>query len=137
MKIITLMALILLSTNVKAQQKEDKIDVTLTKCLDSTENQSTAGMCICTYRALNQWDKKLNLTYKELMSKLNPEQKSKLLTSQRQWNSFKEKEIEFINSTYGSFNGTMWLPIRAEKLLEITKDRALILENLLEDLKEM
>jgi uncharacterized protein YecT (DUF1311 family) len=136
MKIITLMALVLLSTSVKAQQREDKIDTAFAKCLDSVENQSTVGMCECTHRAYLMWDKKLNLVYKELMSKLNIEQKGKLLASQRQWILFKEKEIEFINSTYGSFDGTMWLPIRAENILQITRERALNLDNCLGDIKE-
>nr|WP_262890668.1 lysozyme inhibitor LprI family protein [Rufibacter sediminis] len=120
-----------------AQEKQDPIDVTLTKCLDQKENQTTAGMCHCTYTALEEWDKKLNATYKSLLPKLNASAKTSLVTAQRQWVLFKEKEINLIDATYGKADGTMWQVVRATKVLSLTKDRAVELESLLETLPEL
>ena len=131
-KISFLIAILLLSTTLFAQK--DKIDESLSNCLDKVENQTTAGECECTYAALSLWDKKLNVTYKELMSKLDPEQKSMLLSSQLQWISFKTKEIQLIDHFYGKKEGTMWLVIRAAKILDLTKQRCLELSSYLEDI---
>ena len=134
-KISFFLVAILLSTAALAQ-KQDKIDENLASCLDKVENQTTAGECECAYAALAQWDKKLNVTYKELMSKLDTEQKSKLQSSQIQWISFKTKEIQFIDHFYGKKEGTMWLVIRAAKILDLTKQRSLELSSYLEDMTD-
>jgi uncharacterized protein YecT (DUF1311 family) len=129
--------LILIYSTSFSQKKEAPIDAALTKCLDKKENQTTAGMCNCTYAALNDWDKQLNSTYKSLLLRLDSLAKPKLIEAQRQWIKFKEKEIELIDATYGKAQGTMWLVIRADKLLQITKSRAEELEILLETLDEI
>ena len=113
-------------------KKKDTIDVELSQCLDKTENQTTAGMCDCTYKALDQWDRKLNTIYKSLLTKLDTTGRNKLTEAQRQWIKFKEKEIELIDATYGQADGTMWRISRADKVLQITRQRAVDLETLLE-----
>ncbi|MGV3541479.1 MAG: lysozyme inhibitor LprI family protein [Rufibacter sp.] len=116
--------------------KPDPIEVTLAQCLEKKENQTTAGMCNCTYSALAEWDKKLNTTYKSLLSRLDAPAKAKLITAQRQWVAFKEKEIDLVNATYGKAQGTMWQVVRASKVMELTKQRAMELEELLQHLQE-
>ncbi len=133
---ISLLLVLIYNTSL-SQKKEVDIDAALTKCLDKTENQTTAGMCKCTYTALNEWDKKLNTTYRSLLQRLDSLAKTKLIEAQRQWVKFKEKEIELIDATYGKAQGTMWLVIRADKLLQITRSRAEELETLLEALDEI
>ncbi|MFB9861843.1 DUF1311 domain-containing protein [Rufibacter immobilis] len=112
------------------------IDVRMAQCLDKKENQTTAGMCDCVYTALAAWDKKLNTDYKSLLAQLPPAAKGKLIAAQRQWLAFKEKELELIGATYGNAQGTMWQPVRANKIMDLTKQRALELEELLVTLKE-
>ena len=117
--------------------KEDIIDRELSTCLKKAQNQTTAGMCNCTYAALDKWDRKLNDTYKKLLTKLQPASKGKLIEAQRQWVIFKEKEIELIDATYGSAEGTMWTIVRADKVLSLTKGRAVELESLFKTLDMM
>ncbi|MEX6687979.1 lysozyme inhibitor LprI family protein [Danxiaibacter flavus] len=121
----------------QTKSKEDKIDSELQQCLDKKENQSTAGMVDCAYKALNKWNAKLNTTYKSLLAKLDSTAKNSLIEAQRQWIKFKEKEIDLIDATYGSAHGTMWRIVRAQKVMDITKQRAMELEDLLETLKQM
>lgn len=141
MKHKILLALALLAFNfsayAQAGEKEDIIDKELSTCLEKKENQTTAGMCDCTYKALEKWDKKLNATYKTLQTKLKAKAKTNLTEAQRQWIKFKESEIKLIDATYGSADGTMWRIVRADKVLGITKDRALSLEDLLETLDQL
>ncbi|WP_439882454.1 lysozyme inhibitor LprI family protein [Pontibacter sp. MBLB2868] len=135
--IFLLGALLFFCSLANAQQKEkiNPIDKQLKACLDTKENQTTAGMCDCTYEALDKWDKQLNVVYKALSSKLNTTAKTKLVEAQRQWVKFKEKEVELIDATYGSADGTMWRIVRASKVLQLTKERAVELESLLETLE--
>jgi uncharacterized protein YecT (DUF1311 family) len=111
-------------------------DIAFTDCLNKPENQTTAGMCHCTYAALERWDKKLNTTYKSLLQRLDSSAKPKLIEAQRQWIKFKEKEIALIDATYGKADGTMSLVISADKVLQITKSRAEELLYLLDALDE-
>lgn len=121
----------------QTKSKEDKIDRELQQCLDKKENQSTADMVDCAYKALNKWDAKLNTTYKSLLSKLDSTGKNSLVEAQRQWIKFKEKEIGLIDATYGSAQGTMWRIVRAQKVMDLTKQRAIELEDLLETIDQM
>ncbi|KAA3440229.1 lysozyme inhibitor LprI family protein [Rufibacter hautae] len=134
-----LLFILTFSTYAFPQQKEkqDVIDVNLTKCLDRKENQTTAGMCTCTYNALQEWDKKLNASYKSLLPKLNASAKASLVSAQRQWVLFKEKEISLIDATYGKAEGSMWQVVRANKVLSLTKQRTLELESLLQTLPQL
>jgi uncharacterized protein YecT (DUF1311 family) len=134
--LILIFQLSILWCNCQAKEKEDKINTELSKCLDKTENQNTAGMCNCTYEALDKWDKRLNTIYKSLLSRLDSNAKGKLMEAQRIWVKFKEKEIDLIDATYGAADGTMWRIVRAEKVLEITRTRAADLEELADTLKE-
>jgi uncharacterized protein YecT (DUF1311 family) len=129
---------ILSVTTLHAQDSKQagKIDTELKQCLEKKENETTAGMCNCTYKALEQWDQSLNATYKLLLSKLKPEARSKMIEAQRQWIKFKESELQLISATYGTADGTMWRVIKANKILDVTRDRAVDLDVLLNVLEE-
>lgn len=131
MKYYLTIALFLFFINCYCQNKEDKIDKELSACLEKKSNNS--GMVSCTSEATKKWDTKLNDVYKKLLVKLTPDAKQKLIDAQRSWLSFKVKEMELIDVTYGKAKGTMWLPIRASLYMELTKGRALVLEALLND----
>ena len=128
-QIILIIALIFSNTFLFAQKKEDKIEVELSKCLKSSEGSTTVGMCNCTYEALDKWDKKLNVVYKKLLATVDTSTKQKLIDTQRQWLKFKESEINLIDATYGNQDGTMWLIVRAEKVMVITKEGNCIRRN--------
>lgn len=113
---------------------ESKIDKELAQCLGKKENQTTVGMCECQYNALAKWDKELNASYKTLLTKLDSNAKARLVEAQRQWVKFKEKEMELVDAT--TPDGTYYLILRAERVTDITKKRALDLAFLLELLKE-
>src|SRR6266496_4676733 len=121
-QILLITAFIFSNSFLFAQKKEDKIEIELSKCLKSEEGSTTVGMCNCIYEALDKWDKKLNVIYKKLLATVDSTAKQKLIDAQRQWLKFKENEINLIDATYGNQDGTMWLIVRAEKVMAITKD---------------
>lgn len=136
LKIKLLLVALIFSAHLYGQDKYSKIDEQLTKCLDSSVNQTTTGMCNCTYRALNQWDDRLNITYKELLKKLDAAGKLKLVDAQREWVKYRDKEITLVNVVYSKASGTMWIPVKADKIMEITRKRALELMDILDTMAE-
>jgi len=134
-----LFASFVLIVNVCFSQKDEnknKIDKEEEACAEKGQ-YTTSAMTNCSSEAYLKWDKKLNQTYKSLLSKLPSIAKAKLITAQKAWIRFKETEFELIKFTYGSAEGTMWRPIAMDKVKELTKERALILEELLEILPDM
>lgn len=134
---LTLIAIFFTLIAFSQEKKTHKIDLELKNCLAKEENKSTAAMSQCLYDALDNWDLELNATYKILQTKLNSNAKEKLKDSQRQWIKFRDKEVEFINETYGKADGTMWRVIKIDKILEITRNRTEELQLLLVDLNKM
>lgn len=116
-------------TNFAHQQDAD-----LQCCLDSAQNQNTAGILNCIFKASQKWDKEMNLTYRKLMNLLSGEQKTRLRDAQRRWIRFRDQEIEFSDQLYRSLEGTMWLPIAAETRLNLTRQRTFELWKYCEDL---
>jgi uncharacterized protein YecT (DUF1311 family) len=117
-------------------EKKDKIDIEEEACLKKKEINNS-GMTNCLSEAYVKWDKKLNATYKSLLGKLPATAKAKLITAQKAWVKFKKTEFELIRSTYASAGGTMWRPIAMDKVKELTKQRVLVLEELLQTLPDM
>ena len=112
----------------KADASQNPIDKQCDACLDSSENQNTAGMIRCSVNAEVAWDKEMNKYYKLLMQKLNPEEKEKLKTAQKSWLQYRDNEILFSNKLHTDMEGTMWLVVNAGRLAEIVKQRALELK---------
>ncbi len=133
-RLYLLFAALMASTFAFSQEKEDAIDKALSACLGKPGNNTTVGMCDCISTAIGQWDKKLNTTYKALQAKVDTAAKSKLVEAQREWVKYKEKEIALIDATIGKLDGTMWQPVRLERILGITKTRTLELADLLDTL---
>lgn len=104
------------------------IDAQHKACLDSTVNQTTAGMLKCTHQARDSWDKELNKNYKLLMVKLSPEGKEKLKGAQVNWLAYRDSEYSFSGTTYHNLQGTLWLVIAADRQVEIVKTRAIELK---------
>lgn len=110
-------------------QKKDPIDVAMEAAM--TKNPSTAGMVQAIDAALTQWDKKLNASYKGLQTKLPAEEWKELVAAQRAWIVFRDAQLKAMDSTFARMEGTMWIPVRAEMAMNITKQRAQFLENML------
>jgi uncharacterized protein YecT (DUF1311 family) len=127
--LIILLTLISLQSIAQAQvSKKRDINAELQQCLDSAENYTTAGMSNCIIKATAKWDNVLNENYKKLMSLLSPETQKKLRESQRKWIEFRDKEIQLSRALYNELGGTMWIPIIYETNMKLTRDRALELE---------
>ncbi|MBI3218602.1 MAG: DUF1311 domain-containing protein [Bacteroidetes bacterium] len=123
---ILLLSLTLAAKAVGQEVKEEfPIDKRLRECLDSTQHQTTAGMFDCAIRARQQWDKELNKNFNLLLGKLSVDEKEKLKIAQRNWISYRDKEIEFSKTIYLNMKGSMWRVVLADRQTELTKQRAL------------
>lgn len=102
------------------------IDITTESCLST--NMSTAGMLDCYTRAEKAWDDELNSVYKSLQSRLKPGGQQALKAAQLAWIVQRDKEFELINALHAQLDGTMWLPVMANKRAEVVRERALALQ---------
>jgi uncharacterized protein YecT (DUF1311 family) len=99
-----------------------KVDTVLAKCLE--EHTTTAGMADCLATAEDLWDKELNKYYRLLLLKLDTLGQKRLKESQKQWLIFRDNEIKFISRAYGNQDGTMWIIIRADRIAQLVRRRA-------------
>lgn len=74
-------------------------------------------------RAYEQWDRELNIVYKELMSHLSAEEKDSLRKAQRAWLAFRDAETEFFWSESISGGGTLQPIIVSGYSLDLLKAR--------------
>lgn len=115
-----------------AEEKKDPIDAAMEAAM--TRNSSTAGMVQAIDEALARWDKKLNTTYKALKVKMKPDEWQELVVAQKAWIAFRDAQIKSMDTTFANMEGTMWIPINAEMQMNLTKQRAQFLENMLHNL---
>jgi uncharacterized protein YecT (DUF1311 family) len=108
------------------------IEAELLRCMETPEGMSTQGMRHCIDQANSAWDKELNRIWTELMAELAPAAKQQLRLSQRQWLAFRDAEYEALDSAYGAMSGSMFQPMHAEAIANVTRDRARQLDSLLE-----
>lgn len=134
--LLSLSFLLILQACGQEKKKEQSIDQQLKACLDVERNQTTAGMIECTNHAREQWDKELNTSYSLLISQLSADEKEKLKVAQRNWISYRDKEIEFARTMYINMQGTMWRVVLADRQMELTKQRALELKAYVDNLTE-
>jgi uncharacterized protein YecT (DUF1311 family) len=118
-----------------AQQptKEHKIDIALSTCIK--KDGSTIGMISCLITANTEWEKELNRTFKLLLSKLDTSDQRRLRESQRQWITYRDKEILFFMQLYDR-DGTMWNVIKNETGMKLTRQRAIELLDYYETISE-
>ena len=127
--------IIVVNSHGQIGQGEHVIDKHLRACLDSAENQTTIGMINCSSRAGEQWDKELNKNYNLLMSKLSADEKEKLKSAQKNWITYRDREMDFARTMYINMQGTMWRMVIADRQTELTKQRALELKAYHENLR--
>ncbi len=131
-RLLLIISILLASSNLFGQSVESNIhpiDNLLKNCLEADSSQTTAGMIKCINMATLDWDNELNKNYKLLMSVLSPQEKEKLKSSQLKWIEFRDKELDFSNTVLNKLKGTMWLVTKANKKLELVKQRTLELKD--------
>jgi uncharacterized protein YecT (DUF1311 family) len=114
--------------------KKDPIDRAMEAAME--KDPSTAGMVRAISDATVQWDKKMNSIYKSLRKNMEADEWSSLILAQKAWINYRDLQITSIESTYSKMEGTMWVPVSASRVMQITKERALFLESLLENISE-
>ena len=124
MKILLILILSIYSLNSFGQSlKEADIDEKLLLCLSLNENSTTQGMTNCMIDAADAYEDLMNFKYNQLLDLLTIEQKDFLIITQKEWIDFRERELSFANQLYESIGGTMWIPIKVEHRLNLTKQR--------------
>lgn len=130
-KIILLFTFLFMINSGFAQNSDDadviRINATTKKCLNN--NPSTQGTAQCYIQEQKEWDKVLNIYYKELKANLSKEGKQALLNAQREWIKMRDKEFAFIDQLYlGEMEGTMFYPMAQSAKADFIKIRALKLK---------
>ena len=105
------------------EEKKHPIDQKIEKLSDDAK--STAASSDAYRKGLELWDAEMNRVYQDL-KKLLPEKSFAVLkASQVQWLAYRDAQIAFINSCYDQYEGTMYQPMRASAIMEVTRARAL------------
>jgi uncharacterized protein YecT (DUF1311 family) len=118
----------------EASAKKHRIDVVMEAAME--KDPSTAGMVRAISDANTAWDREMNAAYQALKAKLEPELWKALVQAQKAWLAYRDAQIASLNAFYAKMEGTMWIPVSASKVMEITKERALLLDSLRDDLAE-
>jgi len=133
---ISLLAIILLAFTMPlhADEEEHPIDQAMEAAID--KDSSTAGMVQAISKANKQWDAEMNNLYQDLKKSMEPEEWTALVAAQKAWIVFRDAQIKSIVETYGHMQGTMYIPMSASAVMELTKDRALFLKSLKETVSD-
>lgn len=98
--------------------------------MEASENQSTAGMVMCTSREINWWDELLNTNYIALKDAMGAEEFDKLRDAQRAWLAFRDTQCEF--DYFYWREGTIRSLFGVSCQLDMTAERALALGEILD-----
>lgn len=82
--------------------------------------------------SLKLWDAEMNRVYGKLKKQLKPATFAALQVAQRDWLKYRDSQIKFLDELYSEFEGTMYIPMHAAAVKQITRARALELIHLLE-----
>ena len=100
------------------------------------KDSSTAGMVQAVSKAGKEWDKEMNDLYQDLKKSMKPDEWADLVAAQKAWIAYRDAQTKSIVETYGHMDGTMYIPMSASDVMELTKDRALFLKSLKELISE-
>lgn len=127
-------ALLAIAMPLHADEEKHPIDVVMEAAID--KDSSTVGMVQAVSKANKQWDAEMNDLYQDLKRKMAPEEWAALVAAQKAWIVFRDAQIKSIVETYGHMQGTMYIPMSASAIMELTKSRALFLQSLKETISE-
>ncbi len=111
------------TASAKTSEPKHAIDTKIDKLVD--KGGSTAEMVEAYDQGLKLWDAELNRVYKDLLALLSDADKTVLREAQRQWVSFRDAQLKFIEACYAHYEGTMYIPMHASAVMEVTRSRAL------------
>ncbi len=115
-----------------AEPKEkDPIDIAMEKSVE--KNGSTQGLVLAHNEAEEKWKKEIDRALTELKKVMTPEQWKALQASQKAWGAYRDKEFDNLMEIYRAMPGTGSGPRHSEKEMELTKERALLLRDHVED----
>ncbi|WP_338845176.1 lysozyme inhibitor LprI family protein [Massilia sp. W12] len=101
------------------------------QCLN--KNPVTMGLAECYLTEAAHWDRMSNWAYKRLQARLKPESRRALQQSQREWLKFREAQVRSIQAVYREREGSITQIHYAQRVRQVSKDQALLLNSLLED----
>jgi uncharacterized protein YecT (DUF1311 family) len=132
---LLLITLLALAMPLRADdEKKHPIDQAMDAAME--RDSSTAGMVQAVSKANKDWDKEMNNLYQDLKKTMKPEEWAALVAAQKAWIVYRDAQTKSIVETYGHMEGTMWIPMSASAVMELTKDRALFLQSLKETISE-
>ena len=104
------------------------------KYQDLIDNGTTDSMLSDTESLTNEWDRELNIVYNLVLDQLNSSEKEKVRVQQRQW--LKSRDAKVKKTENDEEDPKMALFDAAGTKLEITKERALKLAEMFDELNE-
>jgi len=129
---IVLLAITLISVANALTQETAEVDHTDARMGAAMEKDpSTAGMVEAISAADEEWDARMNAAYKNLKKAMQPEEWTALVGAQKAWIDYRDAQRKSFDATFALMDGTMYIPIFAEKDMSLTRDRALLLEGYL------
>ena len=131
MKIKILFLCLSFSTFLSVQGAEDKDPIEIQMDTAIEQNGSTGGQVEAITEANQKWETKLNAIYKSLKQKMQPDEFAALQQAQRAWITYRDKQLLSYESTYGKMYGSMWVPMHAYAVMNLTKKRVQELQTLL------
>ena len=132
---LLLITLLALAMPLRADdEKKHPIDQAMDDAIE--RDSSTAGMVNAVSKANKDWDKEMNAIYQDLKKTMKPEEWTALVAAQKAWIAYRDAQTKSIVETYGHMEGTMYIPMSASEVMELTKDRALFLKSLKEMISE-
>jgi uncharacterized protein YecT (DUF1311 family) len=127
---ITLLTVLAATASFAGEEKPHPIDAKVAAAEEKAK--STAETRQAYTDGLKLWDAELNRVYAELKKKLKKEAFEALQNSQKQWIAHRDTEIRFLGEFYAQFSGTMYQPMYAAAVMNVTRARALDLTRRLE-----
>jgi uncharacterized protein YecT (DUF1311 family) len=106
----------------------DATAVELDRCLALPANASTAGQTDCETAAMRGYDRRMNVTYAALMSRLPAAAADRLRRSQRAWLAFRDAEAQARGAIFATRQGTMFVAMESDAAMVLVGDRARLLE---------
>jgi uncharacterized protein YecT (DUF1311 family) len=128
------LALLIAGIPLHAGEEKNPIDQRMEAAME--KDSSTAGMVQAVSKAAKEWDKEMNDLYQDLKKSMKTDEWADLVTAQKAWIAYRDAQTKSIVETYGHMDGTMYIPMSASDVMELTKDRALFLKSLKELISE-
>ncbi len=110
-------------------QSSDASEKITTQRVDCNKAATTVELKYCSQLSYQQADRALNQAYRKVISGINGEQKSLLISGQQSWIKFRDDNCSF--ETYGSRSGTGYTIFYNGCLERLTKQRTRDLQDYL------